>query len=217
MIVQRQSPVRRWVPVAGKFAVTGALFALIVAEADFDTALARLGSVQPFGPAMAMLLCLVQLALNAGRWSVLMRLSGGTMDYRQAFQVYLESMFFYQALPLGVLGGDGVRVYRTVGLGSSLRQAVNSVLLDRVAGLLGLVVLIVVFQPLFYGMVEDVAARAVFAALIAAGIVGTAALVGLRWLPARWHRHRLVGALVGLAGLAGHMLREPSYPARRWD
>jgi glycosyltransferase 2 family protein len=213
MIVQGQSAVRKWAAVAVRVGLTGALFAVIVANTDLGAALARLGRVQPFGPAVAVLLALFQVALNAGRWGVLMRLSSGTMAYRQALQMYLESMFFYQALPLGVLGGDGVRVYRTVRLGSSLRQAVNSVLLDRVAGLLGLVVLIVVFQPLFYCIVEDVAARAVFAALIAAGIVGTAALVGLRWLPVWWRRHRLVGALVGLADLAGRMLREPSYLA----
>jgi glycosyltransferase 2 family protein len=211
MIAQRKTAARKWIAVAVKVGLTGALFGLIVIETDLGAALARLGSVQPYGPAVAVLLLLLQVALNAGRWGLLMRLSGGTMDYRRAFQVYMESMFFYQALPLGVLGGDGVRVYRTIRLGSPLGQAVNSVLLDRVSGLLGLVLLILVGLPLFYHAVEDVAARAVFAALVAAGIGGIAALVFLPWLPVRWQRHHSVGALVGLASLAGRMLREPSY------
>jgi uncharacterized membrane protein YbhN (UPF0104 family) len=180
---------------------------------DFGAVLARVGRVQFYGTLLATVLLLVQLALNAARWVVLMRLAGGTLYYHQAFQVYLESMFFYQMLPLGVLGGDGIRVYRTVRLGSPLIQAASSVLLDRLAGLLGLVLLIVVGLPMFYRMVEDVAARSVFAALIIAGIGGAIALVSLPWLPVRWHRHYLVGVLVGFAGLAARMLRERKYLA----
>jgi uncharacterized protein (TIRG00374 family) len=207
----RSSGVRKWAAVAVKVSLTGALFALIVTETDLNTALERLRSVQPFGPLVAMLLALVQVALNAERWRILMRLSGGTIQYRQALQLYLESMFFYQALPLGVLGSDGVRVYRLVCLGSRLRAAINGVLLDRAAGLLGLVALIVIGQPVFYRMVDEVFARVVFAVLIAVGIGGTVALLGLQWLPARWHRHRLISAMVRLASQVRRMLWEPRY------
>jgi Glycosyl transferase family 2/Lysylphosphatidylglycerol synthase TM region len=186
---------------------------LLVTEADFGAVLARVGSVQFFGTLLATVLLWVQVALNAGRWLVLMRLAGGTLYYHQAFQIYLESMFFYQTLPLGVLGGDGFRVYRTVRLGSALRQAASSVLLDRLAGLLGLVLLIVVGLPMFYRMVEDVAARSVFATLIIAGLGGAVALVCLPWLPVRWHRHYLISVLVGFAGLVARMLRERKYLA----
>jgi glycosyltransferase 2 family protein len=211
MIPQHQSTVLKWAAAVAKIGLTGALLALILIGTDLHAALNRLRTVQPIGPMVAMLLAFVQVALNAERWRVLLRLSGGTIQYRQALQVYLESMFFYQALPLGVLGSDGVRVYRIVSLGSRLTQAVKSVLLDRVAGLLGLVALILVGQPVFYSMVDDVFARIAFAALIAAGIGGTVALLGLRWLPARWHRHQLVSAVVDLAGQAGRMLCEASY------
>ncbi len=84
-----------------------------------------------------------------------------------------------------------MRIYRAGRLGLPLGASVNGVLLDRLTGLTGLFILVLVGQPLLYARVEDFETRAAFAAILLAGAAGIALLILARHLPPRLIPDRL--------------------------
>ena len=102
------------------------------------------------------------IPLQALRWWLLMRCRSLPVGYAAALRLTLVGLFFNFCVPLGSNGGDVVKAYgaaRAVHHGPDGRggppgartTTVVSVLLDRIAGLLGLLVLAAVTGPLAGG------------------------------------------------------------------
>ena len=92
--------------------------------------------------------------------------------------------------------------------------AVNGVLLDRVGGVSGLLVLIAISQPLAWQRISDFGPRLAFLAVLASGIAGIAILLSLASLPERWQRRRLVSGIADLSAGARRLclsVRPESY------
>ena len=115
--------------------------------------------------------------LQALRWYLLMRCRGLAVSFWSVQRLVMIGLFFNFCVPVGSNGGDVVKAYGAVkGTKSpgSTAIAIVSVLLDRVAGLLGLVVLAAIMGPLMW---DDPTGRkiAVFAwsalALVVVGAV----------------------------------------------
>ena len=90
-------------------------------------------------------------------------------------------------------------MYRAVKAGLSIASGVNGVLLDRILGLLALLVLVAVTQPWLYDRVDEMAARLTFAAVIVAGVVGVTILLFCNRLPAILMKSKLMRGLAGLS------------------
>lgn len=88
----------------------------------------------------AILLQLGSTLLAAYRWSLIMQ----ALEFNQTFLFYLASYFkgafFNQALP-GSIGGDAVRILELGGLGYSKKEAFFGIFIDRIVGLVGLLIL----------------------------------------------------------------------------
>jgi len=87
--------------------------------------------------------------------------------------------------------------------------AVNGVLLDRVGGVSGLLMLIAISQPLAWQRISDFGPRLAFLAVLASGITGIAILLSLASLPARWQRWRLVSGIADLSAGARRLYLSP--------
>jgi len=89
---------------------------------------------------LAILFQLTSTLLAAYRWSLIMQ----TLQFNQTFSFYLGSYFkgafFNQALP-GSIGGDAVRVLEFGSLGYSKKEAFFGIFIDRIVGLVGLLIL----------------------------------------------------------------------------
>jgi len=86
-------------------------------------------------------LVLAVLVLTGVRWSGVLSLLGGALGAARAFRIYLVASFYNVILP-GVMGGDAIRVAlgsRATGL--PVTEAALSVLLERAAGMLVLLLL----------------------------------------------------------------------------
>lgn len=92
------------------------------------------------------LLLLLQPALIALRWRVLLRQYDSRASYLSLLSITWVAVFANQFLPAGV-GGDAVRIFYAHRLGNSLGGATASVLMDRIFALVALVLLIVVLAP----------------------------------------------------------------------
>lgn len=88
---------------------------------------------------VALLLYAVVLALNAARWGVLLRVQGIRVPWPEVARLIMVGVFFNLTIPGGT-GGDVIRmaaVSRAAGEGRRT-EAVFSVVVDRIVGLVGL-------------------------------------------------------------------------------
>lgn len=82
----------------------------------------------------------VTYPLQAWRWLILMRCQGLDVGYRKAMKLTMVGSFFNFCMP-GATGGDVVKAYYAAARSERRTVAVMSVIFDRIAGLLGLIVL----------------------------------------------------------------------------
>ena len=199
---------KRWLGFAVKVAVTAGLIWLLMRGFDTGEALRRVGQLSPWlAPAVLALLAAVS-AIAAWRWCILMRLFGDALPFRTALRLVFEGQFFNQTLP-STIGGDGIRMYRAARLGLPTGAAINGVILDRVVGLGSLLLMVAMVQPLLAERVQEPAMRLGFAAVLVAGALGFAALLGFSWLPLAIRRWRLGAWAADLSAAARRMVAAP--------
>jgi glycosyltransferase 2 family protein len=87
--------------------------------------------------ALAVLIQLIGIAINAVRWGVLLRARGHQQPYTWLVKAYLAGQFANNFLPTSV-GGDAVRAAQLARRIGSLSQASASVFLERLVGFLAL-------------------------------------------------------------------------------
>ncbi len=89
---------------------------------------------------VGLLLLVPVFPIQAFRWWLLMRCRGMRVPYAKAMRLTMVGLFFNFCMP-GMTGGDVVKAYYAAKGSGARGIAVMSVIFDRVAGLLGLVLL----------------------------------------------------------------------------
>ena len=107
-------------------------------------------------------------------------------------------VFFAQALP-STVGTDIVRVWSVRRFGISLGTATNSVIVDRLVGLLALLTLGTLSVPYLLGLAAGGAAAFAMAGITLAGAGACVVLLGLRRLPQSWTRWAPLRGLTSLS------------------
>ena len=163
---------------------------------------------------VALVLIFADIALMALRLSWLVRPQGLEMPYAKSLELTLVSSFFATFLP-GAAGGDLPKLYYAAKNNRGRRaEIVTVVLFDRVIGLFSLLVLPLLFAPLFPGLLRDVPALRLL--LIVSAAFATLALAGFllcllnRTLPDAIAR--FISLLVNRLG--GRFLPAENLPAR---
>jgi glycosyltransferase 2 family protein len=145
------------------------------------------------------------LVLNATRWVLVARGIGAPLAAVQGMVLTLVGHFFSQLLPTSV-GGDVVRVWGARCAGLRLRDAVSSVLFDRLCGVTTLACLIVVGMPFLAIRLDSGLPLAIAAMLAVVAALGIVALVNLHRLPTAWRHLPVCKTLAELAGSAAELL-----------
>ena len=96
----------------------------------------------------AFIVFLLQSALNAKRWMVVMAFFGVNSRFLPILRITFISLFVNQGLP-SFIGGDALRVYWLNRKEKQLKEAVNSVLVDRIIALIGLAAFLFIGAPGF--------------------------------------------------------------------
>lgn len=118
----------------------GASLALLIAlsyQVDLRAAITRLESLGLPTVAGCVGLSLLQFMALGYRWTLVNRMLGMNLPLVETVRCTLASQFFSQGLPASI-GGDALRIWWISRLGTSMVAAIQSVLLDRVAGLVAL-------------------------------------------------------------------------------
>jgi hypothetical protein len=123
-----------------KILITVAILALIARSIDLTAVFNVVRNMSPQYLLYALVMQLLSAALASYRWYLIMRrlqFGQGPLFYLKS---YLKGSFFNQALPGGI-GGDAYRVLECAALGNGKKAAFYGVLLDRILGLIGILLL----------------------------------------------------------------------------
>ena len=194
---------------AVKLALTGGALWYLRSRVDLGAAWAAGRDVPPWALLAAFLLQVVQVCICAVRWQLVLRAIGAWLPFLKACELFCIGNFFGQVLP-GAVGGDAVRMWKTRRAGLSLSASVNSVMLERIATVFGLVVLVAALEPLLLDRVNDASGVWLFPLLTAGAAAGIGVLMVLDKLPSSGIGHwRLVRGFVQLAGDTRRLFLRP--------
>lgn len=191
-------PWRRYGPLILKLLVSGGLIGFLLYR--YAPNYQRLAHAN-IGYCTAVIgLIVVQVALNAQRWRVILNnLVHTRAGFGKLFGIYYASLFFTQILPS--IGGDLVRVTYHRRLGSPVGQTIISVALDRVMGLGSLLLLILASLPLLNDFHPSAGMMSVILIMAGGGLAGAGiASVLLLWAQHRAFWRRLPPALQSMLG-----------------
>ena len=204
-----KSPYRKWLLLTVKAGITGTLIWFVFQSVDIGETKDHLAKVSFAMVATVLGLVAIQSLLASVRWVMLMRLFGPALPYQTAVRLFFEGLFFNQALP-STVGGDAVRMYRGIRLGLPLSAGINGVLLDRIVGLLGLLLVVLATQPLLYQRIDDPMARIAFAVVLGLGVVASIVLFSIASVPKGLRRWAIVRGVTQLSSAFRKMVRRPS-------
>jgi len=158
-----------------KFAISGILIVLLVQRVDFVAVGARIAAADAAWLASSLFLFVVMMGFGIVRWWIILRTNSEGLPLEMAARLSMIGQFFNQTLPSNI-GGDAARIYYSWQHGIELGQAFNSVMLDRVAGLLVLVGLTTAVLPFLEGDLDDELAITGLRALVAVGWIASIGL-----------------------------------------
>lgn len=207
-----KNPAKRFILIAAKLAVTGALAWYLYDEIDLEKSGQHLAGFDIGWGVLALVLVALLFFIAACRWLIYARALDIPLRISTAFRLYLIGQFFGQVLPASV-GGDAVRVWLLSRRRVAIGTGAASVVLERLIGLLGLLILMALVLPLTFSYVDDTAVRLTIIFLVVAGAAAIFAIVALSFVPRlieKWRNVALVSRLADVASdarRAGFMLK----------
>lgn len=153
-----------------KFAVSATLIWIIFSKIDTQALGAQLARLEVLPVVLAALALWSTSLIAAWRWRAvianMMPADSKLPGFLRVWQLLWIGLFFNQTLP-SAAGGDAMRMWlvRRSGLGNA--AAVNSVLIDRISALGGVVLLVALSFPLIAGRIDDDAGIAAIWILLA--------------------------------------------------
>ncbi|MBL6933584.1 MAG: flippase-like domain-containing protein [Rhodospirillales bacterium] len=207
--------------LALKFIVSGGLIWMLIDGVDLGAARDRIMSADLKILGLVLIVSLLQVGICVVRWRAVLVAIDAVLSFLDGLRLYFIGFFFNQALPSSV-GGDAVRVYRAYKEGLSLGCAINGVMLERIATVLGLILLVVIATPFFIDRVgADEAAWIVpsVSVLGVGGLVGLLVLMFLDRVPSSLGHWRIVRGMALLAADARRVFLSPynAFRALGWS
>jgi uncharacterized membrane protein YbhN (UPF0104 family) len=177
-----------------KIVLSAGLIWYIFGRIDFFSAWATMASIPPGAVMAALGILMVQLVLSSFRLKELLRQLGRDCGLPSLLDICWIGSFFSQTL-ISFVGGDAMRVWRMVRFKIPVALATQAVLLDRLAGFGGIVVVLLATIPFLVPLLQSLEME-IGLLLIAGGVLGFLfSVLALRRLPEQFTRYRIVAVL----------------------
>ena len=161
------------VPIfALKLAVTaGLIYWFVLPGIDFDTVIDRMDRLSPGLLLIAGALIFFQNAfVVAWRWERVVAAIDRALPPWRLLKATIITLFFNQVLP-STIGGDGMRIWFLRGMGRTIGVAIRSVVIDRLIGFFGLLLLGLLGSLYLMARLEDAGPVWVVAMVSLGGLV----------------------------------------------
>ena len=199
-------PVKRVVMIAAKLAVTGVLVWYLLRAVDVEKSGQHLAGFDVGWGVAALAVVALLFLVAALRWHIYARALHIRLTIGVAFRLYLIGQFFGQILPAGV-GGDAVRIWLLTRRGVAVGSGASRVVLERLTGLLGILILIAILLPLTFTYIDESWERLAIVSLLGFAAAGISAVVGLSFVPHLLTKWREVAVISKLADVASEARR----------
>ncbi len=181
-----------------KMAVSVGLLTLLLRSIDLAAVAGVLGRVPLWTIPAGILLLVIQTTVLGLRWWLVMAAIEAPMPFRKVLPVTFIGVFFNQVLPTS-FGGDAVRIWHAYRLGIDGEAAVVGVLLERISGLFGVIVLTALGAAYLGSEIDNQTLRLGLLATLPVAVAGVLVLTALDRLPARWRRVAVIDKATRLA------------------
>jgi uncharacterized protein (TIRG00374 family) len=205
-----------WIRTAAKVSLAAALLIWMIISGRLD--LSRLAGTTAHWPQLLAIVTIfyVEVYVMAWRWNLLLGAQGLQLSSQQAFSLTMIGCLFNVVIP-GTVGGDAIRGYYVGRLAAGRTpEALATILMDRVVGLLGLVALTAAAGIGNFEMTLQSRALGTlcsFAIVLAAfgglGLALAVATGGRSVILERWRANRWVASLIKAAGTLTPYRRNP--------
>lgn len=196
----------RYLLIAAKIALSAGLIYYAFSRIDLHEAWSHMRNIAVFAVIGTMMILFLEIVVASVRLRRILAMLGPRCRFVQALDVVFIGAFFSQTL-ISFVGGDAMRIWRIVRSNVSLGVAARSVVLDRVAGLAGLLVLVLVTLPFLLQLVTDPAMRLGLLVALIGAVGGFAVLASFKYLPDTLRRLRLLHWIAELAAAAMSVTR----------
>lgn len=181
-----------------RLAITAVILFFLSRGIDFSASAHAIAAIDLRYLAMVLGLVAIDRSVMIWRWILLLRASGVAITARAAARLFLVSSFVGSFLPAGI-GADAARAYGLSRETTSGSEALASVAVDRLLGVMSIVVMAMVGVSVWPSTQGDL--RLIFAIL--AVMAACRALLSADWwvrtlVPTRFHEYRLVQKLIRL-------------------
>ncbi len=152
-MVSKEIRLKQWLMPILKVALAGGLIYWLIASGRFDlNALKKISDLQVW--VTGVLMFLFVLVVNSKRWQILLRFEDVQVPYMEVFRLSLMGIFFNFFMPGGV-GGDVVKAGYLMRDQKSKRVFIGwSILIDRIFGLLALLLYSGLTGVIFYSQLQ---------------------------------------------------------------
>jgi uncharacterized protein (TIRG00374 family) len=183
-----------------RVALSAAILAYLASQIDLGAATLAVVRVDRGYLALVLALVACDRLVMILRWLLLLRASNVSIGAREAGRIFLVSSFVGSFLPAGI-GGDVARAYGLTRATADSSEALASVAVDRVLGILALVAMGVIGLGITTETMTDWRIAAAVA-LVAAGSLALlwADQMARALVPHRWREQRLGRRMLAVAG-----------------
>jgi uncharacterized membrane protein YbhN (UPF0104 family) len=190
-----------------RLVITAAILAWMATRIDMAEAARATVSVHPLAIVVVAALVALDRVVMIWRWLLLLRATGAPIGARDAARIFLVSSFVGGFLPAGV-GGDAARAWSLARHTDRRSEAVASVAIDRVLGVVALAVLGAVGAVAWSRSVSD-ELRSWVLAVAGLSLAGSVAVLAAALLSGRWRNGRAGRYAWRLAEAMGQYRRVP--------
>ncbi|MDA1277814.1 MAG: lysylphosphatidylglycerol synthase transmembrane domain-containing protein, partial [Verrucomicrobia bacterium] len=136
-----------------KLGITLVLFYFILSPLDQVRLWTILGGLDFLSIALALSILGLQTLVTSIRWKHILQPLGARLSFVSIFRLLLIGAYFNQGLP-SAIGGDAVRVLYVQRAGLSLSHAMTSVVLDRLAAMMWLLIMTAAGFPILLDLAD---------------------------------------------------------------
>ncbi|MFT6580067.1 MAG: uncharacterized membrane protein YbhN (UPF0104 family) [Alphaproteobacteria bacterium] len=193
-----------------KAAFTAGLIWWLVGRIGWDAVFARLQGLDAFYLALALIAVMSSYSLLVVRWWAVNKGISISLPLGRTIRYTWIGAFFSQTLP-STMGGDAVRGWYLFRSGETLVRATSSLVLDRVCGLSGLLLIVLFCMPQIFAYAPEGPARWGMVSVVAIGAaaVGTLILIG-RYRIGRLDRWTATAPIAAVARDAAALFATPT-------
>lgn len=188
-----------------KAGITLGLFYVLVTRIDLNATVGLMAATDWRSVLGIVGVMVLQVIVAVFRWYRIMIRKGVHISVRRSARYFWLGLFFNQLLPSSI-GGDAIRGYCLVRDGQSVGRATLSVLLDRILGMAGLVVLIALAIPYAMNLINNAEMQWGMMSALLVVIAGFIAILFIDIFTRRFSSWRVMKGLTTLASDARQLL-----------